>query len=206
MLRWLCSLLQHLCRAADGHQGAGDSGDEVDPDDPESWLSLDYIHDQVAEKLKQQYEALNVIDGRLRLILGVIGIIFAAALGLQRSPAPIPFWVGVLAIAAMTMFLVAGILAARRYPSLDFDWPPQPESLREEFLLADPREAKLAVVDTAIDAYNQNRNILATKIWAFNVAFALTAVATVLMGLAVIAQLGCQTAAPEWWPWPGHRC
>jgi len=105
----------------------------------------------------------------------------------------------------MTLFLIAGILVAWFYISLEFDRPQQPQSLREDFLL-DEREAKLAVVDTSITAYSRNGDILARKVLAFNVAFILTAVATVLMGLAVIAQVTCQTAAAIWWPWPSSGC
>jgi len=204
MPRWLRAWLLEGLQSAEVAEESQE-GTEFDPDDPDNWLSLEYVHDQVLENLKTQYEMWNVTDGRLRLVLGVIGIIFAAALGLQRSTSPIPFWVGVLAIGAMTLFLIAGILVAWFYISLEFDRPQQPQSLREDFLL-DEREAKLAVVDTSITAYSRNGDILARKVLAFNVAFILTAVATVLMGLAVIAQVTCQTAAAIWWPWPSSGC
>ena len=107
---WLRSRLLQLLAPTEDVDDAEE--DEFDPDDPDNWLGLDYVHDQTLEKLTAQYEAWNVVDGRLRLVLGVIGIIFAAALGLQRSTAPIPFWVGVLAILAMVLFLLAGVLVA----------------------------------------------------------------------------------------------
>lgn len=201
---WLRSRLLEMVDALDQTHDTDD--DEPDPDDPDSWLGLDYVHDQTLEKLKAQYETWNLVDGRLRLVLGVIGIIFAAALRLQRATAPIPFLVGVIAILAMALFLVAGILVACYYASLDFDRPPQPKILLDEYLFVDEREAKMAVIDTSIKAYDKNQDILAKKVRAFNLAFVLTAVATVLMGLAVITQIACQTASPSWWPWPGGGC
>ena len=73
--------------------------EEIDPDDPANWLSLDYIHDQVQQLHKAQSDLWYAVDGRLRLILGVIGIVFAASATFQRQvtaggTAQIPFALG----------------------------------------------------------------------------------------------------------------
>jgi hypothetical protein len=79
---------------------------------------------------------------------------------------------------------------------MSFDWPPKPAALRDEYLLKDPRETKLAVIDTLIEAYNANERTLARKIRAFVVAFSLTAVATIGLGVALVGNIAWQTYAP----------
>jgi hypothetical protein len=53
MLDRLRSDLQRLWRPEQGQQPEAPPS-ELDPEDPASWLSLDYIHDQVAAQLEAQ--------------------------------------------------------------------------------------------------------------------------------------------------------
>lgn len=131
----------------------------------------------------------------MRLILGVIGIVFAAALGLQRGSAPIPFWVGAPAALAIALFLLAAIVAAWAYWPSPFDRPPDPFSLRSEYLTTDPRITKLEVIDTIAQAYNKNQRVIDRKNLAFKIAFGLVGPATVLLGAAIVAQVAWQTTA-----------
>lgn len=174
-------------------------GDVSDPENPDNWLSLDYVHERVLVQLDAQSDIWDDADERLRLILGVIGIVFAAALGLQRtvSPttAPLPALVGTAAIAAILIFLIAGAIVAVAYWPTPFDRPPKPSSLRDLYLTTDERETKLIVIDSIIAAYNHNEVVLARKIGAFKLAFVRTAAATGLLGLAVILEIGRQTQA-----------
>jgi hypothetical protein len=124
-----------------------------DPEDPDNWLSLDYVRDRVIAQLEAQSELWDVVDGRLRLILGVIGIVFAAALALQRGATFIPFAASVFAILAVLLFLAAGVVAAIAYWPRPFDRPPDPASLRAQYLTTDPRISKLEVIDTIVQAY-----------------------------------------------------
>lgn len=181
--------------------------DRADPESPDAWLSLEYVHEQVLAQLAAQSDTWDVVDGRLRLILGFIGIVFAAAVGLQRGPSPavaqgvaiepplLPFWVGALTIGAVFVYLAAGAIVAWVYWPTNFDRPPRPSSLRDQYLTTDPRETRLIVVDSIIEAYNRNESVLARKTFAFKVAFVLTSLATALMGSAVTAQIALQTRA-----------
>jgi len=175
----------------------------LDPSDPRAWLSLDYIHDQVQAQIEHQSRVWDAVDSRLRLILSVIGIAFAAALGLRGftvgaggPPLFVPFWVGFAASTAVGVYLVAAAIVALAYLPIDFDWPPKPSALRTEYLLEDLRETKLDVVDTLIAAYDLNERAIARKTRAFVVAFALTAIATILLGIALIGNIAWQTYGP----------
>lgn len=71
------------------------------PENPANWLSLDYVHDRVLEQLDAQNDRWETADGRLRLILGLIGVVFAVTIGLVPKTASsvseqvtLPFWVG----------------------------------------------------------------------------------------------------------------
>jgi len=164
----------------------------MDPEDADNWRSLDYIHDQIAEQLKQQYDLWDIIDGRLRLILGVISVIFAVSVGFQRSQSQLALPVGLLAIVAILIYLLAGILVSIAYWPRNFNWPPKPAGLRG-LILKDPRETKLEVIDSIIEAYNHNAGVIERKILFFKIAFVLTALATVCLSAAVISNIWSQT-------------
>jgi hypothetical protein len=48
-----------------------------DPENPANWLSLDYVHDRILDQLDAQNGRWESADQRLRLILGLIGVVFA---------------------------------------------------------------------------------------------------------------------------------
>lgn len=202
MRRWLRSYLQDLLGLAatpPQPQPEETIPTDLDPDDPRSWLSLDYVHDQVQSQLEEQSKLWDTVDGRLRLILGVISIVFAAAAAFQRSSptsggALLPFMVGAGAVAAVSLFLIAAGIVAWAYWPTDFDRPPKPHELRNLYLTTDPREVKLIVIDITLLAYTGNQVIIERKNLAFKVAFALTAIATILLGLAFTA--ACVTLDP----------
>jgi hypothetical protein len=213
MRRWLGAYLRDLLELPEVPAAAAPEetpAEGLDPDDPRSWLSLDYVHDQVQEQLEEQAKLWDTVDGRLRLILGVISIVFAAAAAFQRSSpasggAPLPFLIGAGAIGAVSLFLAAAAIVAWAYWPTDFDRPPKPHELRELYLTTDPREVKLIVIDITLLAYTGNEAIIKRKNLAFKRAFALTGIATILLGLAFMGQVACQTAAPPWIWWPlGH--
>ncbi|MDQ6673916.1 MAG: hypothetical protein M3069_24760 [Chloroflexota bacterium] len=173
-----------------------------DPENPDNWYGLDYVHDRITAQLQEQSGLWQEVDGGLRLILGAIGVVFAAALGLlPRGSATIstpaglvqeilylPFWVGALAIGAIGLFALAGLLALVAYWPRTFSWPPAPESLRE-YLTSDEREIKLIVVDAMLDAFAANSVWLGRKLQMFSWALALAALAAGFLGAGVILEV-----------------
>jgi hypothetical protein len=98
------------------------------PENPANWLSVAYVHDRVLEQLVAQNDRWEAADGRLRLILGLISVVFAVTIGLVPKTASsasdqvyLPFWVGAPAVAAAAVFLIAGLIAVRAY------WPASAE-------------------------------------------------------------------------------
>lgn len=187
--------------------------DDIDPDDPRGWQSLDYIHDQVQAQLEAQSSIWDAVDTRLRLILGVITIVFAAAGALfQRSSwqaggAPLPFTVGAATVVAVLLFLGAAAIVAWAYRTAEFDRPPKPAELRDLYLTTDPRRVKLIVIDSILEAYTGNEAVIQQKNQAFKLAFGLTAAGTGLLGVALMVQVTCETKVPSWasfiwWAWP----
>jgi hypothetical protein len=162
---------------------------------PSTWKSLDLIYNEVTKKLEQQSDNWGRLDDRLRWILGVIGIVFAAALTLRAAtpsggtPVPVPWWVAVPAVLAVVVFLVAAGIVAWAYQIADFHRPPHPVSLRDQYLLSDPRQSKLDIVDSINAAYNKNALVIEKKADAFTKAFWVSALATLLLGLAVVGQV-----------------
>src|SRR6266849_3560453 len=135
----------------------------TDPDDPESWQAIDHIHDQLTEQLKNQNAVWAEMDGRLRLILGITGIVFAAVLGFQRAATYLLFPVGALTILSVGLFMVAALIAALAFRTRDFNWPPNPQGLYQGYLHRDPRMAKQSTCLAIIFAYNRNGSIIQEK-------------------------------------------
>jgi hypothetical protein len=179
-----------------------------DPENPDNWFGLDYVHDAVASQLEQQAGLWEEASGRLRLVLGVSGLVFAVTLGLlPRTTVGVttasglvsqlvllPFWVGALAIAGLALFFVAGLIATIAYWPRNFSWPPAPDSLRK-YLTTDPREIKLIVVDEMIEAYARNAVELDSKVLAVRRSLAISALATALLGAALIIDVLTYTQA-----------
>ena len=123
----------------------------------------------------------------------------------KHGTAQIPFVVGLLVALAVVVFLIAGAIVAIAYWPQEFNRPPDPVDLRKRWLTTDPRRVKLIVTDSIREAYNDNEDVIERKSRAFEVAFVLTAVATGMLGVALVAQVTCQTVAPPWGWWPLGR-
>jgi hypothetical protein len=173
-----------------------------DPENPDSWYGLDYVHNRITDQLREQSRLWQEVDGGLRLILGAIGVVFAATLGLlPRGSAPVatpagtvqellylPFWVGALAVGAIGLFALAGLVALVAYWPRTFSLPPAPESLRE-YVTSDEREIKLIVVDAMLDAFAANSVWLGRKLQLFSWALVLASMAAGLLGISVIMEV-----------------
>jgi len=110
-----------------------------DPDDPDNWTGLDYVHERVLDQLGRQEVRWKEVDDRLRFLLGVIGIVVAAGVGFMRSSVPavglsaaavdplavfMPSWLGSAVIVAIILYLIAGAMAGWAYRPQKFDRPP----------------------------------------------------------------------------------
>jgi hypothetical protein len=180
-----------------------------DPEDPANWIGLDYVHDVALATLQQQLELWEEADGRLRLILGVIGIVFAVTLGLlprgtvtvagengvtSSVPVLLPFAVGALAIAGLGLFALAGLVAVVAYWPRGFNGPPAPRGLRP-YILTNERRIKLIVLDQVLNTYESNDVWLRRKLLAFRFALVIAAIATAVLGAGVMIQLAQLTLA-----------
>ena len=72
-----------LFNAIRGTSVDGNADEEDAYAGPDDWLSLDVTYDHAVAQLNEQGKLWESADARLRLILGVIGLIFAASLGIQ---------------------------------------------------------------------------------------------------------------------------
>ena len=120
-----------------------------DPDDPENWISLDYVEEVTQAQMARQAAEWDLLDGRLRLILGIVGVVFAAVLGFQRGPSLLEAHVAFLAQVAVLLFLSAGIVAVVGFWPRDFNWPPDPRDLYE-YLTTEPRRTRKDLIDSLI--------------------------------------------------------
>ena len=168
-----------------------------DPENPDNWYGLDYIHDRITVQLQEQSRLWAEVDGGLRLILGSIGVVFAATLGmLPRGSATVT----TPAVRAGTV--VSAVLGRRvghrrdralrpgpdRLLPRTFSSPPAPDSPRK-YLTSDEREVKLIAIDEMLDAFAANGVLLERKIQLFSWALGFAAMAAGLLGASVIMEV-----------------
>jgi hypothetical protein len=143
--------------------------------------------------MERQSDAWDLIDGRLRLILGVVGIIFAAVLGFQRGASQLEHHVALLVNTAVMLFLLAGLIAGAAYWPGDFNWPPDPDEFRR-WITTDPRKVKFYLVDTlVIRGYNRNKVWMLWKGRAFRASYVLTVVAIIALAGALMNHMMAQS-------------
>jgi hypothetical protein len=162
---------------------------------------VDYVHDRALAKLEAQSADWDVIDGRLRFILGAVGVIFAVVLGLQRGQGASPPAVAIASLLALAFYFIAAIMAVWRYWPAQFHRPPGISGLRETVEVADAHGITLeALKEKAIEqievAFEKNRDIMDAKLRAFKLAFQLTFLATFAMFIAVMTQIYLQAWDP----------
>src|SRR4051812_30801793 len=110
---WILSVRRWLAGRIAPPEPEAVHDEDYDPsEDPDNWLSLDFIMEQATGQLKQQWDIWNLVDGRLRLILALVGIVFAAVLGFQRGPTQLSQTVVALIHLADLCFVTAALVAA----------------------------------------------------------------------------------------------
>jgi hypothetical protein len=174
-----------------------------DPNDPNNWTGLDYVHERVMGQLDRQEARWKEVDDRLRFLLGVIGVIFAAGGGFMKNgllvrddPATValmPSWIGSTVILSIVFYLLAGAMAAWAYRPQTFDRPPNPTEMRASYVTADPKIAKIELIDMILLAYDLNEPRIEAKFSWFARAYAAAGVATLLMVVALVGQIALQT-------------
>ena len=132
----------------------------------------------------------DLVDGRLRLLLGFVGAVFVAVLAFisNRAGDLAGTTIG-LVVAAILLLMLSAVLAGLAWLPRDVYMPPEPLHLRQKYLHKPAREVVLAVVDTMVEAYNDNQRIINEKLGAFKRAAASLAVAVFLMATGAIVEL-----------------
>jgi hypothetical protein len=130
-------------------------------------------------------------------------VIFAAGGGFMRNglltrddPAAfalMPSWLGTTVILSIAGYLLAGAMAAWAYRPQKFDRPPNPTEMRASYVTADPKIAKIELIDMILLAYDLNEPRIAAKFNWFARAYAVAGIATFLMVIALVGQIALQT-------------
>ena len=159
-------------------------GDGAEPD------SLELISRHVERQLDLQWGHWDLVDGRLRLLLGFVGAVFVAVLAFisNRAGDMAPATIG-LVVAAILLLMLSAVIAGLAWLPREFDRPPEPLHLRQKYLGKPVQEVVLAVVDTMVQAYNNNQRRIDEKLAAFRYAALGLAVAVFLMATGAIAEL-----------------
>jgi len=152
--------------------------------------SLELISRHVERQLDLQWGHWDIVDGRLRLLLGFVGAVFVAVLAFvaNRAGDLTRATVG-LVVTAVVLLMLAGLIAGLAWLPREFDRPPKPLLLRQKYLARPAQETLLAIVDTMVQAYNDNERRIDEKLAAFRYATGGLAVAVFLIAVAAILEL-----------------
>jgi hypothetical protein len=93
-------------------------------------------------------------------------------------------------------FVAAGVIVAWAYRPRDFDWPPGPRGLADNYLDTAERDTRAVVLETMLAAYDANNRVIEEKVKAFNLAFGFSAGAALLLGVTIISDIVCHTSGP----------
>jgi hypothetical protein len=152
--------------------------------------SLETISAHVEKQLDLQWEHWDIVDGRLRLLLGFVGAVFVAILALvsNRAGELAGATVG-LVVASTILLMLCALLTGLAWLPREFDRPPKPAHLRQGYLGRPAEQTMLAVVDAMVEAYNGNERKIDEKLGAFRRAGYLLALAVSLLAIGAILEL-----------------
>jgi hypothetical protein len=156
---------------------------------PDELPSLELVLEQVEKQLHLQWQHWEQVDGRLRLLLGFVGAIFVAILAFAGRGDPLPRAATGLALASISLLIASGVIAGLAWLPREFQLPPNPRALREDYVVRSVAETKLAVVDIMVEAYDKNQRSIEEKLGAFRSAAALFAAAVGLIAVAAAVAL-----------------
>jgi hypothetical protein len=165
----------------------GEPGSDYAP--PEEWASVDLIYDLTLREQDAQLKAWEEADGRLRLLLGFIGVILAGALGVTGNLRPDAGAVRVLAGLAICALVVTGFLAFQAYRPRHLHRPPDVQALRLNYLTRRSAETKLEVVDQFLRVYNLNQDVIREKLSVYTRAQYLFFASVLLLASAILMRL-----------------
>jgi hypothetical protein len=155
---------------------------------PDEWASIDLIYDFALKELEVQEKAWEDADRRLQLLLGFVGVIFAAAMGLGTGQAPPSALVRALVLGATVALLFSAVTAVGAYLPRRFARPTSIRQLREGYLTAAERETKRVMVDTLIVAYDRNETVVREKLGFFKLGLLSFAASVILLATAIVVR------------------
>lgn len=153
------------------------------------WPSLDVVAYHVERQLDLQWQQWDLMDGRLRMMLGFAGAAFAASLAFFGSGNDLSGpSLALVVVVALWLCLSAAIATVAFLPR-EFQRPPEPRFLRENYLVVGEADTKRDVIDTMVDAYEMNAEKIREKSLMFLYSVVAFAIGVILAGAAALLEL-----------------
>lgn len=158
-------------------------------DQAQEWPSIDIVFDQAQRLIDIQSQIWDQTNSRLSLVIGFIGIILAAAVGLIGQATDLHQAAKGFSVASVIVLLAAGLLTGLAYLPGVFNRPPALEPLLNQYLDQREHHTKHEIVIAMLEAYNENRDKIHQKLRFFNAGFVGFGLGIVFIGAAVITQV-----------------
>jgi hypothetical protein len=155
----------------------------------DEWASIDVIYELALREQDAQIAAWEEADGRLRLLLGFIGVIFAGALGVLGNLKPEAWLARPFAGLAICALVLTGLLVFQAYRPRRLHRPPNIQELRINYLTRSPAETKREIIDQLLQVYNLNQDVIAEKLRIYDRAQSLFFGSIVLLAIAILIRL-----------------
>ncbi|MFQ5879905.1 MAG: hypothetical protein ACE5IZ_07035 [Dehalococcoidia bacterium] len=157
---------------------------------PQEWRTLELIAGQVEKQLDVQWQLWNTVDDRLlRLLVGFGGAFFLALLAFADRTSDLADATAGLVAAAIAVLLLSSLIAGAAWLPREFDRPPNPSHLRNAYLGTPPQETVLAIVNSMVQAYDENQRMIHEKQGAFRRAAFLLALGAFLLAAGALVEL-----------------
>ncbi len=135
--------------------------------DPNEWVSIDYVYDQVETMISRQRDAFEAWERRYGQVLAftsaltVAGIVFLPE---RIATDPVTVGFAFVGLAILLLSCLATLLGLAQKGS----WSaPDPRTLRSKYLATDPRELRLLLTDTRVELFELNEKRLNRQFWGF---------------------------------------
>ncbi len=162
---------------------------EQDPRDY-PWPAADLILAEIKDRLAAQTAQKNALDTKAGLVVTGGAVFLAAVLQALLFPAKtVPGIVNVLALIAVLALAMAIGLGLWAYWLIRMERPPEPRVLREEYLARTESHTRLDLIDSYIEAFEQNEAKLEFRSVILRFAFAVLRLALGLLVMVVVINL-----------------
>ena len=152
--------------------------------DPNEWVSIDYVHDQVEAMMSRQWDAFETMERRFAQVLAFVSALTVAGIAFLPERIATDISTRWVTFVGLLFLLFSGGVALWGFLPRRWTSAPNPHTLRSKYLTTNAREVRLVVTDSRIVDFERNKKSLDRQVWLFRASVALLFTGTLLFVVA----------------------